>query len=121
MLSAALARGETAYLAGISVGGVHNTGVALVEVDPHTGPRILCNNEEERFSGRKHTNVYPSATLDALLAMMRDLGIAPNRIAAWLGTFDYPMFAAASIGVLLDEFPASFDLRFPRRTWTSAA
>ena len=112
LLSDALARGETAYLAGIGVGGVHNTGVALVEVDPSEGPRILCNNEEERFSGCKHTNLYPSSALDALLAMIRNLGIAPNRIAAWLGTFDYPMFAAASMGVFLDEFPASFDLRF---------
>ena len=51
-LVARLARGETAYLVGISIGGFHNTGVALVEVTPAGGPRIICNNEEERFSGR---------------------------------------------------------------------
>ena len=31
-LSALLARGETAYLAGIGIGGFHNSGVALVKV-----------------------------------------------------------------------------------------
>ena len=31
-LVARLARGEAAYLAGISIGGFHNTGAALVEV-----------------------------------------------------------------------------------------
>ena len=66
-LVARLARGETAYLVGISIGGFHNTGAALVEVTPAGGPRIICNNEEERFSGRKHTNAYPRASLEALL------------------------------------------------------
>jgi hypothetical protein len=55
-LAARLARGETAYLAGISIGGFHNSGVALIEVTPDAGLRIICNNEEERFSGRKHAN-----------------------------------------------------------------
>ena len=36
-LVARLARGETAYLAGISIGGFHNTGAALVEVTPAGG------------------------------------------------------------------------------------
>jgi hypothetical protein len=46
-----LARGETAYLAGISIGGFHNSGVALIEVRPEAGLRIICNNEE---SGSRH-------------------------------------------------------------------
>ena len=36
-LVARLARGETAYLAGISIGGFHNSGVALIEVRPEAG------------------------------------------------------------------------------------
>ncbi|MEA2916333.1 MAG: carbamoyltransferase, partial [Bradyrhizobium sp.] len=77
-LVARLARGETAYLVGISIGGFHNTGVALVEVTPAGGPRIICNNEEERFSGRKHTNAYPRASLEALTEIMKGLGIGPE-------------------------------------------
>jgi hypothetical protein len=36
-LVARLARGETAYVAGISIGGFHNSGVALIEVRPEAG------------------------------------------------------------------------------------
>src|ERR1700747_1050800 len=91
-LVARLARGETAYLAGISIGGFHNTGAALVEVTAAGGLRIICNNEEERFSGRKHASTYPSASLEALTEIMKDLGISPDRIGAWLATYDYPPF-----------------------------
>jgi carbamoyltransferase len=101
-----LARGETAYLAGISIGGFHNSGVALIEVSPDAGLRILCNNEEERFSGRKHANNYPSASLEALTDIMRRLGISPERIVAWLGTYDYPLLVSTGIRAVLEEFPA---------------
>ena len=36
-LVAKLAHGETAYLAGISIGGFHNSGVALTEYHPTPG------------------------------------------------------------------------------------
>src|SRR5581483_8861788 len=52
---ARLSRGETLYLAGIGLPGTHNSGVALVEVTQKSGPRLIVNNEEERFSGNKHT------------------------------------------------------------------
>jgi hypothetical protein len=68
-----VARGETAYVAGISIGGFHNSGVALIEVRPEAGLQIICNNEEERFSGRKHANNYPSASLEALTDTMGSL------------------------------------------------
>jgi carbamoyltransferase len=111
-LAARLARGETAYLAGISIGGFHNSGVALIEVSPDAGLRIICNNEEERFSGRKHANNYPSASLEALTDIMRRLGISPERIVAWLGTYDYPLLVATGIRCVLEEFPASMHLMF---------
>ena len=56
-----LARGETVYLAGLGPPGTHNSGVALVEVTQAHGPRLIVNNEEERFSGNKHTTEYPRA------------------------------------------------------------
>ena len=111
-LVARLARGETAYLAGISIGGFHNTGVALVEVTAAGGPRIICNNEEERFSGRKHTNAYPRASLEALTEIMKGLGIGPERIVACLATYDYPLLMAAGLRSVLEEFPASLHLAF---------
>ncbi len=92
-LVARLARGETVYVAGISIGGFHNSGVALVEVTPEGGLRIICNNEEERFSGRKHANNFPVASLEALAAIMEGLRIGPEQIVAWLATYDHPLFA----------------------------
>ena len=111
-LVARLARGEAAYLAGISIGGFHNTGAALVEVTAAGGLRIICNNEEERFSGRKHASTYPSASLEALTKIMKVLGIGPEQIVAWLATYDYPLFIATSFRSLLEEFPASLGLVF---------
>ncbi len=111
-LRARLARGETAYLAGIALGGFHNSGVALVEVTPDGGPRLICNNEEERFSGEKHTNRFPRRSLDALGEIMRDRGVDPEAIVAWLATYDFPLLFAAGTRSLLEEFPASLDAVF---------
>ena len=58
-----LERGETVYLAGLGPPGTHNSGVALVEVTQANGPRLIVNNEEERFSGNKHT-IGISAAVD---------------------------------------------------------
>jgi carbamoyltransferase len=111
-LAARLARGETAYLAGVSIGGFHNTGVALVEVTPEGGARLICNNEEERFSGQKHTNRTPRLSLEALAEMMKGMGIGPEQIVAWLATYDYPLLMATGLRSVLEEFPASLDLIF---------
>ncbi len=110
VMQAKLARGETVYLAGIGLGGFHNSGVALVAVDPLTGPEIICNNEEERFSGRKHANHYPDAALAALAEMMDARGLGGGDIHAWLGTFDLPLYVATGIGTLLEELPSSLEL-----------
>jgi carbamoyltransferase len=105
-----LAASETIYLVGIGIGGFHNTGVALVEVTRDGGPRIICNNEEERFSGKKHTTEFPQASLNALLEIMKGAGIRPEQIAAFLTTYDYPVLVAAGVRTLLEEFPASVNL-----------
>ena len=105
-----LAKGDAAYLVGISIGGFHNTGVALVEITWEGGARIICNHEEERFSGQKHTNRYPRLSLEALKETMNRLGIGPERIVAWLATFDYPVYMAAGARTVLEEFPASLSL-----------
>ena len=99
-----------AYLVGISIGGFHNTGVALIEVTRGDGPRIVCNHEEERFSGQKHTNRYPRLALEALAETMQRHGIGPERIVAWVGTYDYPQYMAAGARTVLEEFPASLSI-----------
>ena len=91
---AALDRGETVYLAGIGPAGLHNSGVALIEVSRQHGPRIICNNEEERFSGEKHSTDFPRHALASLKSTMGRIGIGPERISAFLATWDYPLFAA---------------------------
>jgi len=115
-VKAALARGETVYLGGIGAAGLHNSGVALIEVSREHGPRIICNNEEERFSGRKHTTEFPRLAIEALQGTMQRLGIGPERIVAWLATWDYPAFAATIFRTVLEEFPASLSLLRARET-----
>src|SRR6516225_11998781 len=79
-----LTRGETLYLAGLGAPGTHNSGVALVEVTQASGPRLILNNEEERFSGNKHTSEYPQKSLDAMAASLRARGRDVTYIFAWL-------------------------------------
>ena len=41
---------------------------------------------------------------------MDGIGIGPERIAAFLATWDYPVFAATMVRTMLEEFPASVSL-----------
>ncbi len=103
-------RGETVYLAGLAASGTHNTGVALVEVTQANGPRLIVNNEEERFSGNKHTTEYPRQSLDAMAATLRGMGRDIGDIAAFVMTWDYPSFFGTLIRSVLEEAPDSFEL-----------
>ncbi|WP_407154146.1 carbamoyltransferase C-terminal domain-containing protein [Bradyrhizobium sp. STM 3557] len=105
-----LARGETLYLAGLGPPGTHNSGVALVEVTPETGPRLILNNEEERFSGNKHTTEYPRQSIEAMMAALRGLGRDVSDIFAWLTTWDYPALAGTLTRTVLEEAPESLKL-----------
>ena len=105
-----LLRGETVYVAGLGTPGTHNTGIALIEITQAAGPRIIVNNEEERFSGNKHTTDYPQASIDALVEMLRQMGRSIDDIAAFVTTWDYPVFIATMIRTVLEEAPASLKL-----------
>ncbi|WP_277996488.1 carbamoyltransferase N-terminal domain-containing protein, partial [Bradyrhizobium sp. STM 3843] len=105
-----LARGETLYLAGLGPPGTHNSGVALVEVTLADGPRLILNNEEERFSGNKHTSEYPGASIDAMVAALRGMGRDVADIFAWLTTWDYPALAGTLARTILEEAPQSLKL-----------
>jgi carbamoyltransferase len=109
-VKAKLARGETVYLAGLGAPGTHNSGVALVEVTRARGPRLIVNNEEERFTGNKHTTEYPRCSIDAMVATLRRLGRDIDDIDAWLTTWDYPTLAGTLIRSVLEEAPRSFRL-----------
>ncbi len=105
-----LARGETLYLAGLGPPGTHNSGVALVEVTQQRGPRLILNNEEERFSGNKHTTEYPRASIDAMVKALRDMGRGVSDIFAWLTSWDYPTLAGTMARSVLEEAPQSLRL-----------
>ncbi len=105
-----LQRGETVYIAGLAPSGMHNSGVALIEVTQQAGPRIIVNNEEERFSGNKHTTEYPRASIDAMVETLRRMGRSAGDIAAFVTTWDYPVLLATMLRTLLEEAPGSFKL-----------
>ncbi len=72
--------------------------LALVEVTQADGPRLIVNNEEERFSGNKHTTEYPQLSIDAMVATLR--GDGPRyrryrRLAHELGLSDARRHAGA--------------------------
>lgn len=109
-IRAKLARGETVYLAGLGLPGTHNSGVALVEVTQAHGPRLIVNNEEERFSGDKHTTQYPRAALDAMRATLRAMGRDIGDVDAWLTSWDYPDLIGTLVRSVVEEFPHSVRL-----------
>jgi carbamoyltransferase len=109
-ISAKLARGETLYLAGIGLPGTHNSGVALVEVTPQNGPRLILNNEEERFSGHKHTTEYPAHSIDAMIATLHGMGRDIGDIDAWLTSWDYIALAGTLARTMMEEAPQSLAL-----------
>ena len=103
-------RGETVYIAGIAATGTHNSGVALVEATRENGVRLLFNNEEERFSGEKHTNKFPTHSIDALTATIGRMGLAPRHIDAWIASWDQAALFATLVRTALEEAPASLNM-----------
>ena len=104
------------YVAGVGVSGNHNSGVALVELTRAGGARLICNNEEERFSGKKHSTEYPRHAIDRLLDTLKRLGLGYVDIDAWVSTWDYALLTSTWLRVSLEEAPASLDMLFPHTT-----
>ena len=101
-----LRRGERVYLAGIGPAG-HNSGVALVETSRDDGVRLICSNEEERYSGIRHCTGFPEQSLNAMLTMMARLGIDAGQIHAFVAGWDYITLAATLLRSIAEELPAS--------------
>src|SRR6202051_792470 len=104
-LRAKLDRGATLYLGGICASGTHNSGVALIEVTRERGPKLICNNEEERFSGERHTTRFPDRSIDELKAMLQRAGLKPERIDGWFSAWDYPALVAMMLRAAVEEAP----------------
>jgi carbamoyltransferase len=109
-IEARLQAGETVYIAGLACPGTHNTGVALIEVSRERGPRIVVNNEEERFSGIKHSTQHPRKALREMRETLRRMGRDIGDIAAFVTTWDYPGMFAMLIRTAFEEAPGSFKL-----------
>jgi carbamoyltransferase len=105
-----LEAGETVHIAGVGCPGLHNTGIAIVEVTRERGPRLIVNNEEERFSGVKHTLAYPELSIRDACAVLESLGLDIHDIDAWVTTWDYPSLIAMGVRSMAEEMPASFKM-----------
>ena len=101
-----LHRGERIYLAGIGPAG-HNSGIALIEASRDDGIRLICNNEEERYSGVRHCTTFPEQSLHALRTMMARLGVEIGQIHAFVASWDYITLAATLLRSVAEELPAS--------------
>jgi carbamoyltransferase len=88
----------------------------VITVSRDEGPRIVCNNEEERFSGRKHSTEFPRLSLESMQATLGAMGIGAGQVDAWVGTWDYPAFATTFLRTVLEESPASLSLLGMRET-----
>jgi carbamoyltransferase len=79
-------------------------------VTQKNGVRLICNNEEERFSGVKHTDRFPRHSIIALLSMLEAKGLTGTDIDAWLSAWDQPALYATFVRTIFEEAPGSFSL-----------
>jgi carbamoyltransferase len=105
-MQAKIRAGEPVYLLGVGVAG-HNAGIALVEVSLQRGVRLICNNEEERYTGIKFDPNYPEQSISALLTQMARIGIPTTEIHACLASWNYPRLASTLLASVLQELPGS--------------
>ena len=105
-----LRRGETVFLAGLGLAGTHNSGVALVEVTQANGPRLIVNNEEERFSGNKHTTEYPRRSIDEMVATLRAAWARRRRYRRLAHKLGLSSLAGTMARSLVEELPESLKL-----------
>jgi hypothetical protein len=91
--------GREAYLLGVGF-GLHNSGAALVRVSATGTVELICNEEEERYRGVKHSSAYPERAIEAVRARMAEIGLGPADLAACVSCWDYaPSAIAASSAI----------------------
>lgn len=85
----------------------HNSGAGLVEVDASGALRLLANEEEERYTGVKHCNSYPYASIEAVRERVRSMGADPRDLLAAFASWDYVELAALMVRCTFEEFPGA--------------
>ncbi|KAF2169979.1 hypothetical protein M409DRAFT_19595 [Zasmidium cellare ATCC 36951] len=110
--------GETCYIVGLGISG-HNSGASLVEVSQSGGIRLLSNDEEERFNGKKHYEDYPEQSIDELKRRLKTLGVKPEQVAAWATSWDYNIAEVLMTRSLVEGLPGSLNIMRPgaATTW----
>jgi carbamoyltransferase len=102
-----LAEEQEVYVLGVGA-GVHNAGAALVRVSAQGAVELVCNEEEERYTGIKHCTSYPEHSIAAIARRMGELGIGVEKLAACVGTWDYVgAVEMLMLRPVLEEAPAS--------------
>ena len=104
-----LHRGETVYLLGIGPSG-HNSAAALVEVSRRGGICPISNNEEERFSGRRHDDRFPVRSIESVLEILAARGATTKDILAVLTSWDYAQGLATCLRAAAEELPGGLGL-----------
>ncbi|MFQ6029234.1 MAG: carbamoyltransferase N-terminal domain-containing protein, partial [Dehalococcoidia bacterium] len=107
-----LGRGERVYLMGIGPCG-HNSGAALIEASLERGVHLICNEEEERYTGIKHYAGYPEHSVESVRRRLADLGIGPKAIHACLASWNYVDFISSGLRVAFEHAPVSLALSIP--------
>jgi carbamoyltransferase len=107
VLERSIRAGEEAYVLGVHPTS-HNTGAALVRVSEHGHVELICNEEEERYTGVKHYGQYPECSIEAVKRHMQELGLEPEDLAACVTGADYASaFTVTSVHPILEELPTS--------------
>lgn len=104
-----LKRGETLYLLGLGPSG-HNSAAALVEVSTKKGINVICNNEEERYTGIKNDGQFPVNSLNDVFGSLNKLGLSPKDIFAVVGSWDYVKGISTVLRLAIEEAPISLYL-----------
>jgi len=104
-----LSREETLYLLGICPSG-HNSTAALVEVSAKNGIRPICNNEEERYTGRRHDDRFPQNALKDIFHYLEKTGVDPAQVLAVVASWNYLAGIPTALRVAAEEAPESFHL-----------
>lgn len=109
-----LEQGERCLVVGVT-SGTHNAGAALVEVSLDKGIKLLCSNEEGRFTGKEYDCRYPTHSLAAMQENLKDIGASEEDIVAVCISRDFLQFVAAWARFFCANLPYSF-----QRIWEAA-
>ncbi len=109
-LEQAIHAGREAYVLGIGT-GLHNAGIALVRVSKHGTVELVCNEEEERYTGVKHCTAFPENSIASAIGQMDALGLSPSDLTACVSTWEFVSAFVTLMGrPVLEEMPASLSL-----------